>query len=118
MPRLPSDDEVNAYIQQRAASLGINPRVAVAVSEAERQSRSKGWIGDEGSSFGPFQLHFGGISRTSPGSGLGEVFVQKTGLDPRNIADTWKQQVDFALQWARDVSGWEPFHAAAALGYG
>jgi hypothetical protein len=118
MPSLPSDLQVNQYIQQQAARLGINPSVAVSISEAERGPRSGGWIGDSGSSFGPFQLHLGGISSTDPGSGLGDAFKTKTGLDPRNIADTWQQQIDFALEWARDVSGWEPFHAAQRLGYG
>lgn len=119
MGRLPSDDEVNAYITQRSSTLGINPRVSVDISQAERGSRTSGWIGDNGSSFGPFQLHLGGIAGGgNSGPGLGDMFVSRTGLDPRNIADTWKQQVDFALQWARDVSGWEPFHAASTLGYG
>lgn len=107
---LPSDSDVDAYIAQQATRLGINPNVAVSVSHAERQNRSSGWIGDQETSFGPFMLHYGG--------GLGDVFTQKTGLNARDIANTWKQQVDFSLTWARDVSGWEPFHAAAKLGYG
>lgn len=115
---LPTDQEVDTYITQKATVLGINPQIAVAISRAERGARSTGWIGDQGSSFGPFQLHLGGIAGgANSTSGLGNVFAQKLNLDPRNIADTWKQQVDFALQWARDVSGWSPFHAAQQLGY-
>jgi len=118
MMGLPSDADVDAYIDQTAKRLGITPNVAVAISRAERGARSTGWIGDQNSSFGPFQLHYGGISRANPQSGLGDTFSQKTGLNARDIANTWRQQVDFALTTAKQVTGWAPFHAAQALGYG
>lgn len=118
MSGLPSDSDVDAYITQRAKQLGIDPDIAVAISRKERGPRSGGWIGDQGSSFGPYNLHLGGISHQNPGAGLGDVFRTQTHLDPRDIGNTWKQQVDFSLEYARDKSGWEPFHAAAALGYG
>lgn len=119
MPGLPSDDQVDAYINQVANALGISPTVAIDVSHHERQSRSTGWVGDNGSSFGPFMLHLGGLaSGGNAGKGLGDVFKERTGLDPRDIANTWQQQIVFALTWARDVSGWEPFHGAQAAGYG
>lgn len=114
---LPSDSDVDNYINQTATRLGINPNIAVNISRAERSARSKGWIGDQGSSFGPFQLHLGGISPLNPEIGLGDTFQQKTGLNVRDIANTWKQQVDFALTTAKNVTGWQPFHAAAELGY-
>ena len=115
---LPSDADVDAYINQTAQRLGINATIATNISRKERGPRSGGWIGDENSSFGPFQLHYGGVSRNNPQSGLGDTFTQKTGLNARDIANTWKQQVDFALTTARDVTGWAPFHAAQSLGYG
>lgn len=115
---LPSDSDVDAYIDQTAARLGINPTVALDISRAERGPRSGGWIGDQRSSFGPFQLHYGGISASNPQSGLGDTFTQKTGLNARDISATWKQQIDFALTTAKNVTGWQPFHAANALGYG
>ena len=115
---LPSDAEVDAYINQQASRLGISPAISVDISRAERGPRSGGWIGDQGSSFGPFQLHLGGISRQNPQSGLGDTFQQKTGLNVRDIANTWRQQVDFALTTAKNVTGWAPFHAAQSLGYG
>jgi hypothetical protein len=108
MPALPSDAEVDAYIVQAATVRGINPQMAVNVSRKERASRSGGWVGDNGTSFGPFQLHIGG--------GLGDVFQQRTGLNVKDIS-TWRQQVDFALDSVR-VYGWEPFHAAADIGIG
>jgi murein DD-endopeptidase MepM/ murein hydrolase activator NlpD len=106
---LPADAEVDAYITQRAQQYGISPQIAVQVSRAERASRSTGWIGDHGTSFGPYQLHYGG--------GLGEVFTSRTGLDARDIERTWRQQVDFALSYAAQHS-WEPWHAAKAIGIG
>lgn len=115
---LPSDTDVDNYINQKAAQLDITPSIAVAISRAERGPRSGGWIGDQGSSFGPFQLHYGGISNLNPGSGLGDAFTQKTGLNARDIANTWRTQVDFALETAKQITGWSPFHAASALGYG
>jgi len=115
---LPSDSAVDQYINQQAERLGITPSIAVAISRAERGPRSGGWIGDQGSSFGPFQLHYGGISNQNPQSGLGDTFTQKTGLNAKDIANTWRTQVDFALETAKNVTGWSPFHAASALGYG
>lgn len=115
---LPSDADVDAYINQQASRLGITPSVALDISHAERGPRSGGWIGDQKSSFGPFQLHYGGISNVNPQQGLGDSFTQKTGLNARDIANTWKQQIDFALTTAKQVTGWTPFHAAASLGYG
>lgn len=115
---LPSDTDVDNYINQTATRLGINPNIAVQISQGERGARSGGWIGDQGSSFGPYNLHYGGISRQNPDSGLGDTFTQRTGLNARDIANTWKQQIDFALTWAKQVSGWQPFHAAQKLGYG
>lgn len=115
---LPSDSDVDTYINQQASRLGITPSIAVDISRAERGNRSGGWIGDQNSSFGPFQLHYGGVSRVNPQSGLGDTFTQKTGLNARDIANTWKQQVDFALTTAKQVTGWSPFHAASQLGYG
>lgn len=115
---LPSDADVDAYINQEASKLGITPSVAISISRAERGARSGGWIGDQRSSFGPYQLHYGRVSTVNPQSGLGDSFTQKTGLNARDIANTWKQQVDFALTTAKQVTGWAPFHAAAQLGYG
>jgi murein DD-endopeptidase MepM/ murein hydrolase activator NlpD len=115
---LPSDAETDAYINQQAARLGINPTIAVNISRAERGARSSGWVGDQRSSFGPYQLHYGGVSQANPGSGLGDTFTQKTGLNARDIAGTWRQQIDFVLTTAKNVTGWQPFHAAQQLGYG
>jgi hypothetical protein len=106
---LPSDQEVDNYIAQRASQMGFNPQKAVQVSRAERGARSGGWIGDHGTSFGPFQLHIGGEA---------DNFRRDTGLDPRDISGTWRQQVDYVMSTILPQKGWQPFHAAVAIGIG
>ena len=106
--------EAAAYIRERAASLGINPDVALAVARSEGLNNP---VGDNGSSFGPFQLHMGGLAAGGNAvSGLGDTFKKVTGLDPRDLSN-WRQQVDFALQTALQT-GWGPWHGAAGAGIG
>jgi peptidoglycan LD-endopeptidase LytH len=45
------------YIMQRAKALGLDPRAVRAVASVEGLS---GAVGDQGTSYGPFQLHRGG----------------------------------------------------------
>lgn len=98
-----------AYIRQAAIARGIDPNVAVAVARSEGLNR---YTGDFGSSFGPFQLHYGGVDRTpghgNAGAGLGDAFTSSTGLDARDPATT-RQQVDYALHYAMQ-HGWGPWH--------
>jgi len=102
------------YIRQAAVSRGIDPETAVRVAASEGL---KEYTGDQGSSFGPYQLHYGGVA---PGGnrvgGLGDEFTRTTGLDARD-PNTWKQQVDFALDRAAK-GGWGPWHGAAKVGIG
>ncbi|ANL52862.1 hypothetical protein [Rhizobium phaseoli] len=110
--------EVSDYIRQAAISRGIDPNVALRVAGHEGlnvfdpSKPDNG--GDEGSSFGPFQLHYAGMSKSMPNSGLGNEFTNATGLHARDPS-TWKQQVDFALDWARK-HGWGPWMGAKAEG--
>lgn len=92
-----STNEVEAYIRAAAASRGINPDIAVQVYRSEGE---RGYVGDHGTSFGPFQLHYGG--------GLGDVFTKQTGLHASDTS-TWKSQVDFAMDQAK-LGGWGPWH--------
>src|SRR5215467_14123477 len=48
---------VSNYIRQAAIARGIDPDTAVAVANTEGLNT---YIGDNNSSFGPFQLHYGG----------------------------------------------------------
>ncbi|AWB24803.1 M15 family peptidase [Methylobacterium currus] len=105
--------EVVAYIRQRAAALGIDPDTAVAVANTEglrgyKLDGKKDGGGDNGMSFGPYQMFYGG--------GLGNEFTKRTGLHASDKS-TYKQQIDFALEHAAK-NGWGAFHGAGNNGIG
>lgn len=109
--------EVDEYIRQKAQALGIDPRVALRVEHHEGGAfnpHAPDGGGDGHSSFGPFQLHYGGINPAMPHPGMGDDFTKATGLSAQD-PNTWKQQVDFALAQAAS-SGWSPWMGAAAEG--
>ena len=111
----PSTQDVAAYINQRAPQMGVDPRVANRVfTQGEYGGK---YVGDQGSSFGPTQLHYGGMA---PGgnrvAGLGDEFTKATGLDARDPS-TWREQIDFSLGQAAK-GGWAPWHAAKKVGVG
>lgn len=64
------------------------------------------YIGNHGSSFGPFQLHYGGRhnSRGNRGNGLGDVFTQQTGLNARD-PHTVPAQIRFMKRWGLSHGG-------------
>lgn len=113
---LPSVAQMEAYIRQKAAELGIDPDVAVRVARSEGL-REGTWQADgmlsygREQSYGPFQLH-----NAPPGErpGMGNDFVKATGLNPAN-PDTWDEGIDFALQQARK-GGWGPWFGAKKEG--
>jgi hypothetical protein len=104
------------YIREAAIARGINPDIAVrvAASEGLNANPEEAWQstvvknGKREESYGPFQLYLGG--------GLGNVFMERTGLDPRDPS-TVTQQIDFALDEAKR-SGWGPWYGAARVGIG
>ena len=96
---------LSGYIHDRALAYGIDPAVALRVAGSEGLGNP---IGDNGTSFGAFQLHTGG--------GLGDTFKSQTGLDPSNPANE-RATIDFALKMAAKV-GWGPWHGAARVGIG
>ena len=101
-----SNNEVEAYIRQAARLRGMDPEVAIGVYRSEG---ARGYVGDRGSSFGPYQLHYGGMAGGGMAvSGLGDTFTKQAGLDAKNPA-TWKSQVDFSLDQAKK-GGWGPWH--------
>lgn len=104
--------EHEAYIRQKASLLGIDPDLAVKVARSEGLGRA--YVGDDGSSFGDFQLHMAGLSGRFPQGGLGDEFRKSTGLDPRDPS-TWQAQDDFALQMVRKY-GWGPWSGARNQG--
>lgn len=103
---VPSNDEVSSYIAEAAKSRGIDPNVALKVWSSEGRA---GYVGDSGSSFGPLQLHYGNVAKGGNAvGGLGDEFTKTTGLDARN-PQTWRQQIDFAFDKAKQ-GGWGPWH--------
>ena len=115
-PATPTKDEISAYIASKAMELGIDPSVAVAVANSEglNANPADGWQsnfvknGQREPSYGPFQLYMGG--------GLGNSFLEQTGLDPRDPT-TWQKQVDFALGHAKN-NGWGSWYGARNAGIG
>jgi hypothetical protein len=109
-----SKAEIVEYIKAAASKRGIDPNTAVRVAQSEGLNI---YIGDRGSSFGPYQLHYGGVAGGGMAvGGLGDSFTRKTSLDARD-PKTWKQQVDFSLDEAKR-GGWGPWHGAQRVGIG
>lgn len=100
-----SSAEKEAFIRQSAATAGIDPDVAVAVAKSEGFSK---FTGDNGTSFGAFQLH---VTPGGRGAAVGDQFKSLTGLDPSNQANE-RETIMFALEWAKR-HGWGDFHGAA-----
>lgn len=101
-----SSGDVEAYIRQAATARGVNPDIAVQVYRSEG---ARNYVGDQGSSFGPYQLHYGGMAGGGNAvGGLGDTFTKETGLNARDPS-TWKAQVDFSLDKAK-TGGWGPWH--------
>ena len=93
-------EEVRQYLRAKAQALGINPDVAERVARSEGLTKTLGEGGDGGTSDGPYQLHVGG--------GLGDDYQKKY---HHSIHDKrfWRDQVDFALEQAKQ-GGWGPWH--------
>lgn len=99
-------DEKEAFIRAEAIKRGINPDIAMSVAKSEGFNT---YTGDQGTSFGAFQLHYGGrVGGGNAVGGLGDVFTKKTGLDASN-PDTERQQIQFALDEAKKA-GWGAWH--------
>ena len=105
-----SQKEVVDYIKASAVARGIDPDIAVRVAASEGLN---GYVGDHGTSFGPFQLHRGGAGS------VGTEFEKHTGLNLQNRG-TWKSQVDYALSTAakQGWSAWHGWHGHPRAGLG
>lgn len=118
-PGNPTD--VEAFARKTAGDLGIDPDIAVRVMRSEGlnttdPSRGKNGAGDDNSSFGPMQLHYGGKSQQFPNAGLGDEFTKATGLDASDPS-TWRQQIEFGLNYAKE-NGWSSWMGARNAGIG
>jgi hypothetical protein len=111
--------DVEAYIRQSALARGIDPDTAVRVARSEGGLQS--WNlqsqayrnGIQEPSYGPFQLLKGGPNTGYP-TGLGNDFMNQTGLDPA-LAANGPQGVDFALDHA-SRNGWSAWYGARNSG--
>jgi hypothetical protein len=97
-----SGKQVDDYTRQVAQGYGIDPDVASKILGQESSYGQARRPGDNGTSFGPFQLHF-----APDGNAMGDQFRRDTGLDPRDPR-TWKQQIDYAMMKA-STEGWTPW---------
>jgi len=104
--------EMAEYIRQSAIANGIDPNVALRIANSEGLRGSipgvRNTPGDKGTSFGPFQLHYGSNIPGLTLKGLGDRYTRETGhhaSDPKY----WKEQIDFALRTARK-EGWGAWH--------
>jgi hypothetical protein len=111
--------EVLSYLVAGAQRRGIDPNLVVrafnheGLSVFDPNKPDRG--GDEGSSFGPFQLHYGGMSKSMPRPGMGDDFTRATGLDARDPS-TWKAQTDYVLDHLAHGGSWSPWMGAKAEG--
>ncbi|TFZ56059.1 phage tail tape measure protein [Methylorubrum sp. Q1] len=106
--------EVVAYIRAAAAVRGINPNTALAVADGEGLrgfGPNRPVVGDQGTSHGPFQLHYSGGTGANRARGLGDAFTKATGLHARDPS-TYKAQVDYALDHAAK-HGWKAWYGRA-----
>ena len=94
--------DVDDYTRSVATKWGIDPDTASKILAQESSYGQAKHPGDNGTSFGPFQLHF-----AADGRAMGDDFRRDTGLDPRD-PKTWKDQVDYAMKRAA-MGGWAPW---------
>jgi hypothetical protein len=93
----PAGGDVGSLINQH---FGDRAGYASTISRLE-SSGGKSYIGDGGSSFGPFQLHYGGVNKDMPHPGLGDEFTKQTGLDardPKTVPDQIKFVADYTAK--------------------
>jgi hypothetical protein len=107
-------------ITRSAQKYGIDPRTALRVARSE--GGTSGWIrsryskgGYQEPSYGPFQLLVGGEGTGFP-RGMGNDFMDATGLDPRDPANA-DAAIDYAMSRAKQ-DGWGAWYGAAKSGIG
>jgi len=123
------------YIRQRAQALGLDPKAVLAVAGQEGLG---GGVGDQGTSFGPFQLHYGGAYPASAPRGsqaasqawamspagidyaLGQIASVARGLTGRsaieNIVRRFERPADPGGESARALASYGGAPASASLG--
>ena len=92
----PTRQQVLDYNASIAPKYGNNPAVVSKILGGE-MGTTPYQVGDAGSSFGPWQLHKGGINPAMNKPGMGDEYAKETGHDP-NDPHYWQEQSDFAQQ--------------------
>lgn len=114
----PTIKEREEYIRQAAIARGLDPDKIVRVARTEGladgvwQSNAKK-NGIREPSYGDFQLLVGGDG-TGYGKGLGNKFIQETGLDPTDPSN-YKAMTDFSLNHAVN-NGWGAWYGPKNAG--
>lgn len=110
----PSIPEREAYYRTVARKYNIDPEIAVKVARSEGMQpgvfQSNVYKrGKRENSWGDWQLYKDG--------GLGNVFMEQTGLDPADPKN-WKEAGDFALKTAAEKQSWGDWYGAGRVGIG
>lgn len=110
---------VEQYIRQAAQARGIDPDIAMRVAKSEGGTEvAKRGTFNTGSSWWPYQLHYGGkgtpYEHLGTVAGMGNAFTAETGFQPGDPA-AWRASVDYALDRAQK-SGWDAWYGARAQG--
>jgi TP901 family phage tail tape measure protein len=117
-----ANGEIADYIRKAASARGIDPDIAIRIAQHEggTEEYNKRGTFATGSSWWPFQLHYGGAGTPyaylGTTAGMGNDFSAKTGWgagDPK----AWKDSID----WALDVAakhGWSQWYGRGPAGVG
>jgi hypothetical protein len=110
--------DIETYIRQAAEQRGIDPNIAVKVANTEggvTEAARRGTF-STGSSWWPFQLHYGGKGYEHLGdtAGMGNTFTERTGFAPGDPAAVYAS-IDYALDHAKN-NGWGAWYGAKAIG--
>lgn len=119
-PIMARGDATLSIVRSAAIAEGVDPAVLEGIYNGEGRG---GYVGDDGSSFGPFQLHMGGLAGgVNAGPGEGDNFKRETGLDPRDPSTMPQQAAWVAKKIKQDPAFLSKFHGykgpAGAAGSG
>jgi hypothetical protein len=116
--------KIEAYIREAARKRGIDEEIALRIAEHEggyddNDPARRGTFAT-GSSWWPFQLHYGGAgtpyAHYGTTAGMGNDFTERTGWQPGDPAAVF-DSIDFALDHARRY-GWSAWYGRGPAGVG
>jgi len=95
-----SPQALRSYGLAYAQSLGVDPKKVDHIMGHESGYKADA-AGDEKSSFGPLQLHYGNVSGKYPHQGMGDAFTKDTGLDARDPSTAY-EQIRYGINQMKD----------------